>query len=59
MQDYSTPSASRNQVRAAEPVIPGKVSVPFPQTANQPQGGSNKAKPIPGFTGGGVKPGKV
>ena len=44
MQDYSTPSASRNQVRAAEPVIPGKVSVPFPQNANQPQGGSNKAK---------------
>ena len=59
MQDYSNPSASRNQVRAAEPVIPGKVSVPFPQTANQPQGGSNKAKSIPGFTGGGVKPGKV
>lgn len=59
MQDYSTPSASRNQVRAAEPVIPGKVSVPFPQTANKPQGGGNKAKSVPGFTGGSVIPGKI
>lgn len=59
MQDYNTPSASRNQMRAAEPVIPGKVSVPFPDNCSKPQGGTSKAKSIPGFTGGGEKPGKV
>lgn len=38
--------------------IPGKVSVPFPEGATKPQANSNKAKAVPGFSGG-VIDGKV
>lgn len=62
MQNYENPKG-RNVSIAAGRVggnqsqgrgeIPGKVSVPFPEKANKPQGGSGgKAKSVPGFSGG-------
>lgn len=71
MQNYSNPSAQRNTFRAADagPVggnqsqgkgeIPGKVSVPFPEKANKPQGGSGGVKSNPPGFNQGIIPGKV
>lgn len=54
MQDFNNPAA-RNQSRAAGGTLPGKVSVPFPEKANKPQGGNGtggKAKAPAGFNNG-------
>lgn len=52
MQDFNNPAA-RNPSRAAGGTIPGKVSVPFPQNATKPQGGTGgKAKAPAGFNNG-------
>ena len=70
MQNYSNP-AQRNTFRAGDAgptggnqsqgkgEIPGKVSVPFPEKANKPQGGSGGVKHTPPGFNQGEKPGKV
>ena len=65
MQDYSNP-VSRNTQKAIAPgvagsaaAIPSKVSVPFPQTANMPQGGNMKGPSAPQGFDSGLKPGMV
>lgn len=65
MQNYDNPSAQRNTFRAGDAgptggnqsqgkgELPAKVSVPFPEKANKPQGGSGGMKHTPpGFNQG-------
>lgn len=54
-QSYSNPASRNTQVAAdsgqGQGTIPSKVSVPFPQNANQPTGKTNSSN-VPGFSGG-------
>jgi hypothetical protein len=61
MQSYSNPSSRNEKVAATagKGVMPGSVSVPFPQKANSPaSSGAGRAKAPAGFNGG-VIPGKI
>ena len=62
MQTYSNPS-SRNEKVAADMgngAKPGMVNVPMPGTNSTQSTAHAGVKPsVPGFTGGGIKPGKI
>lgn len=61
MNHYSNPAGRNEKVAAnsGKGVIPGEVSVPFPQKANSPAAsGAGRVKAPAGFNGG-IIPGKI